>query len=209
MTPMRRISVCTTAAALLAVAGLAAHQAKPATQTKPAVQTKPAPPAAKPAQIAASPLTASAKVYYTGVKKYLLASAEEMPATSYAFKPAGVAAEVRGFGEILGHVADENFVFCAAAAGTKAPASDATHTAKTKIAFQKALAESFAFCDTVWAGTNDANAATPQPLPFSLGDSTRLGVLIFEAAHDGEHYGNVVTYLRAKGLVPPSSQPAK
>jgi hypothetical protein len=26
------------------------------------------------------------------------------------------------------------------------------------------------------------------------------------AAHDWEHYGNIVTYLRIKGMVPPSSQ---
>ena len=174
-----------------------------------AQQPKPAPPSAKPRQVAASPITASTKLYYTEVKKYLVASAEEMPGTAYNFKPAGTAAEVRTFGQIIGHVADENFVFCAAAAGTKAPASDATHTAKTKIAFQKALAESFAFCDTVWAGTNDADAATPQPLPFNLGASTRLGVLVFQMSHVAEHYGNIVTYLRAKGLVPPSSQPSK
>jgi uncharacterized damage-inducible protein DinB len=28
------------------------------------------------------------------------------------------------------------------------------------------------------------------------------------ATHDYEHYGNVVTYMRLLGLVPPSSQPA-
>jgi hypothetical protein len=26
------------------------------------------------------------------------------------------------------------------------------------------------------------------------------------ATHDWEHYGNIVTYLRIKGMVPPSSQ---
>ena len=34
----------------------------------------------------------------------------------------------------------------------------------------------------------------------------RLNVLQFNIAHDMEHYGNLVTYLRIKGLVPPSSQ---
>jgi uncharacterized damage-inducible protein DinB len=35
---------------------------------------------------------------------------------------------------------------------------------------------------------------------------TRLWALTFNVAHSFEHYGNVVTYMRANGLVPPSSQ---
>ena len=35
---------------------------------------------------------------------------------------------------------------------------------------------------------------------------TRMAALALNAVHDGEHYGNVVTYLRIKGMVPPSSQ---
>jgi hypothetical protein len=31
-------------------------------------------------------------------------------------------------------------------------------------------------------------------------------VLSFNNAHTDEHYGNIVTYLRMKGLVPPTSQ---
>ena len=34
----------------------------------------------------------------------------------------------------------------------------------------------------------------------------RLNALQFNTAHDFEHYGNLVTYMRMKGLVPPSSQ---
>ena len=35
---------------------------------------------------------------------------------------------------------------------------------------------------------------------------TRLGALVMNATHDGEHYGNIVTYLRLNGMVPPSSR---
>jgi uncharacterized damage-inducible protein DinB len=34
----------------------------------------------------------------------------------------------------------------------------------------------------------------------------RAQMLIANFAHNNEHYGNLVTYLRAKGLVPPSSE---
>jgi hypothetical protein len=35
---------------------------------------------------------------------------------------------------------------------------------------------------------------------------TRLYALGMNTLHNGEHYGNIVTYLRMKGMVPPSSQ---
>jgi hypothetical protein len=34
-------------------------------------------------------------------------------------------------------------------------------------------------------------------------------VLLENALHDGEHYGNIVTYLRLNHIVPPSSQPTR
>jgi len=34
---------------------------------------------------------------------------------------------------------------------------------------------------------------------------SRLGALAFNNTHDFEHYGNIVTYMRLNGLVPPSS----
>jgi hypothetical protein len=36
---------------------------------------------------------------------------------------------------------------------------------------------------------------------------TRFGMLNWNMWHTWDHYGNVVVYLRIKGLVPPSSQP--
>jgi hypothetical protein len=35
---------------------------------------------------------------------------------------------------------------------------------------------------------------------------TKMAVIAFNTSHLFEHYGNLVTYLRLKGLVPPSSQ---
>ena len=36
---------------------------------------------------------------------------------------------------------------------------------------------------------------------------TRLGAMDFNTAHNMEHYGNLVTYMRLKNIVPPSSAP--
>jgi uncharacterized damage-inducible protein DinB len=38
---------------------------------------------------------------------------------------------------------------------------------------------------------------------------TKGYTLTFNVAHDNEHYGNIVTYMRLKGLVPPSSEAAR
>ena len=35
----------------------------------------------------------------------------------------------------------------------------------------------------------------------------RLMVFAFNNSHLNEHYGNLVTYMRLKGIVPPSSEP--
>ena len=39
------------------------------------------------------------------------------------------------------------------------------------------------------------------------GTRTKIGNLIYNTSHINEHYGNLVTYLRLKGMVPPSSAP--
>jgi|SRR5579862_3275784 len=177
-----------------------------------AQQPKPAPVTQKPTMMAASiSITGAEKATWDNYKSDLSKSAEQMPEKDYSFRPPTMPAadkkEIRTFGEILLHVAEENGLFCSVAGGMTAPADTAT-AATSKAAVQKALADSFTLCDKVWAATNEKNGSTPVEMPFNLGHSTRLAVLAFNTAHDAEHYGNVVTYLRAKGLVPPSSQPA-
>jgi hypothetical protein len=66
----------------------------------------------------------------------------------------------------------------------------------------------FYFCDGVYSGTTDAGFAemVKMRLPGSDGDNPRGAVLIFNVGHNNEHYGNMVVYLRLKGLVPPSTE---
>jgi uncharacterized damage-inducible protein DinB len=46
------------------------------------------------------------------------------------------------------------------------------------------------------------------PLAPNRRDS-RFSSMLLNVTHDSEHYGNLVTYLRMKGIVPPSSQPTR
>jgi hypothetical protein len=90
------------------------------------------------------------------------------------------------------------------ATGAKMPFAQVHEKKTTKADLVTALKESFAACDKVLAETNDTNGATPVDL-FGRKE-TRLGVLAFTNSHMWEHYGNLVTYMRLKNIVPPSSE---
>src|SRR5437868_6319948 len=67
---------------------------------------------------AQNPVSDAIRSSWSGVKRNISESAEQMPEANYAFKPAPT---VRSFGEILAHVAGANYVFCASAKGEKSP----------------------------------------------------------------------------------------
>jgi uncharacterized damage-inducible protein DinB len=148
----------------------------------------------------ANPVSATMKGSYERIKKMITASAEEMPPADYAFKPTP---DVRSFGQLIGHLADANVMFCSAGKKEKVPSKKIEKTVTTKEELKKALAEAFAYCDAVYAASTDAALKEPTELPFMK--TNKFGALDINIAHDNEHYGNIVTYLRLKKLVPPSS----
>ncbi len=149
----------------------------------------------------ANPLVASSKVFYVNAKQDILRSADKMPEEKYAFKPIDT---VRSYGQVLAHVADGQYEFCGGAAG-KNDEKHIEQTAKTKADIVAALKSAFAYCDAIYAGMTDAKAAEMIPA-FGGAKITRLSMLDFNVAHTMEHYGNLVTYMRIQGIVPPSSE---
>ncbi len=148
------------------------------------------------------PLTAATRQAFQTVRGYILKSAEKMAEADYGFKPTP---EVRSFGSLLGHVANANYSMCARAAGEKSPApGDIEKTKTTKAELVEALNGAFAYCDKVFGAMTDARGV--EMVDFFGGKQPRLAVLAFNTAHTYEHYGNIVTYMRLKGLVPPSSE---
>jgi len=172
-------------------------------------------PAQPPAQGAGStvdPFSKMLKTSFDTVARYLAGSAEKMPEANFAFKPTP---EVRSFGEILGHVANSHYSYCSRLKGEKNPDEGNDLEKKTaKADIVKALNDSIAYCTAVYAGMTDAmaveNLAPPAPpAPPAPAPTPRLRLLLGNVTHDQEHYGNLVTYLRLKGLVPPSSEPRR
>ena len=175
-------------AALPLVASAQATQAKAATAKPAAAQ-------------AADPGMAALRAQWMGVITNITKAAEEVSEADYAYKPVSA---VRSFGELIGHVAGSQHMICAAALGEPQPAEDAVEkSAKTKAALVTALKESTEHCKKAYA----ISAATgAMETTLFGGKDTRLGALTLNAVHDGEHYGNMVTYMRMKGMVPPSSK---
>src|SRR6267143_1801062 len=148
---------------------------------------------------------------YMGNKNNILRSAEKMPEEFYGLRP-GPQEEVRTFGQHLGHVANYNFLWCSQAKGEKNPNAgvDLEKTLKTKAEFQKALTDSFAWCDPVYASLNDENGAQVVEIQQENGRvtrNTRMALLMLNVVHNNEIYGNLVTTMRIKSIVPPSSEP--
>ena len=158
----------------------------------------------KPADTPAdNPLTSHHEHLYSGVTRIVLKTAEVMPEENYAFKPAD---SVRTFGQILGHIADSQYVFCSKIVDEKSPRPEVEKTKSTKAELIAALRDAFGYCNRAYDTLNDRSAATLTPM--FRDKAPKLGVLTVNAVHTIEHYGNLVTYMRIKNLVPPTSDPA-
>ena len=119
------------------------------------------------------------------VTEWVVKGAEQVPADKYAFQPN---ATIRTFGQLVAHIADGNIYYCARAAGQKVEWSDAVEkTTKDKAAIMQKLKDSIAQCAAL-----HAKSSTAQQLLSNYG-------------HLNLHYGNMITYLRLMGMVPPSS----
>jgi len=140
---------------------------------------------------------------YAALKTNLTQSAEKMSDADYSFKPTN---EIRGYGQLWGHVANAQFGQCSQARGVPNPNMGVDLEAKTtKAEFVKALADSFAFCDEAFSSLTDASAA--EMLTGGRGGPTARGaVLLGVIAHGNEMYGIGTVYQRLKGLVPPSTE---
>ncbi len=146
-----------------------------------------------------NPLTSELKANYNNIKNNLLKGAEKMPEADYGFKPAP---ESRTFGEVVTHIATVQAALCASAKG-ETKQLDGTKTSKTDAV--ALLKESVDYCDPIYNAMTDASGLEMGKM-FGR-DRTKFGILDFNVIHDNEMYGTMAVYLRAKGVVPPSSEP--
>ena len=150
---------------------------------------------------AANPAVATVRALWEPMRDYITQAAEEMSEADYAFRPTP---EVRTFGQLIGHIAGAQYLICAAALGERGRSEDDIEKSRTtKAALIEALRASSEYCARAYS-QSDASAVRPTKL-FGQ-ERSRLFALGLNATHDAEHYGNIVTYMRMKGMVPPSSR---
>jgi uncharacterized damage-inducible protein DinB len=185
---------------LVASVGAFAQSDTTQSDTKGSAAASQAPKAADPA-MQANPYSTFNKFGYARIKNILVSSAEKMPEENYSFKPTDA---VRSYGQIVGHLADSQYMFCSIALGEKNPGLKIEQTKTAKADLVAALKEAVAYCDKAYDTMTDASGA--QLVPLFGSNLPKAGALEINNIHDMEHYGNLVTYMRLKNIVPPTSE---
>ena len=142
---------------------------------------------------------------YEGVKRNITEMSEKMPEADYGYKPHP---DSRTFGQLFAHAANSMYGGCAALKGTANPnqGKNLEELLKTKAEFVKALADAYAFCDDAVKGLTDANVA--EMVKQGQNEVARGSIVAGITSHNNEMYGTGAAYMRAKGLVPPSTERA-
>ena len=143
---------------------------------------------------------AAARSSWMAAHNYIVRSAELMSEADFAFKPV---ATVRSFAQIVAHVADDEMGWCAQILGEPLKQTQVEKTLTAKADVIKVIRDAGTYCEKAY-GISDAQAAAVTTIWG--GQQPKIRGLMDNAAHDWEHYGNIVTYMRIKGMVPPSSQ---
>jgi hypothetical protein len=148
----------------------------------------------------------------TRFENNLMAMAEAMPADKYNFAPSkdlfktGSPADfatVRTFAQQLTHIAGEPFRFFPPFGVAPDPSVDpkSFDSLTSKDDIIKALKESFDYQNKVIATMTPLNALTPT----GQRGATLVSTLIAMLNDDGDHYGQMVEYMRMNGLIPPAT----
>jgi uncharacterized damage-inducible protein DinB len=140
------------------------------------------------------------------VGRKLIAMAEDFPEDKYDYKPSPVQ---RSFAEQLLHVAGSNDLFTAVAKGEKLVDDEDRAHYKTKAAVVAYVKKSFAEGAEAIQRKGDAGMMEKVVTPESHTTVPLVALAYGLVEHCGEHYGQLVGYYRAAGMVPPESRPKK
>ncbi len=151
-----------------------------------------------------NPIVDTSKGIYAIAKGDILKAADKIPDSMWSFQPTP---QVRTVAQLFAHVADAQYEFCGPASGDTSPGKDIEKNAKSKDEIVSALKTAFAYCDAAYGQMNDTKGA--ELVDFFGRKAARIGIMEFNIAHTMEHYGNLVTYMRLKNIVPPSSESQK
>jgi hypothetical protein len=150
------------------------------------------------AQNALRPTPEVVRGHFMSINRKILDMAKDFPEDKYDFR---LKPEMRSFREVIVHIAGGN-IYAAKAGRGENVAWDDNLELNPKNYKTKADVVSM-FEKTV----NDANAALKALSDSSFAKTVDPWVDVTE--HSAEHYGLLVAYYRANGMVPPASRPKK
>src|SRR6185295_974811 len=144
---------------------------------------------------------------YAGIKTNFTAAADKMPEADYSFKP-GSTPEARTYAQLIAHIAQAQFGQCSGLKGVPNPMAgkQLEQELKTKAEVTKALADSYALCDDLFANLTDASAT--EMVKQGPNEVTRAASLYGLIVHGNEMAGTAYVYLRSKNIVPPPTENA-
>ena len=157
------------------------------------------------------PLSPSAEVLeqWNEIGRKLIAIAEDLPEDKYDYKPNP---DSRTFQAVLIHVSASMYYFTDPAQSKKPRYADDPKPADLKINSKADLVAYVKQCVKDGADVIKAKGDKGMSEAVNAGGLrlNRVGDLAYGLIeHSGEHYGNLVVYYRANGMVPPESRPKK
>lgn len=154
---------------------------------------------------AQSPLVDAINAQYKPMKLNFIEAAEVIPESDYAFR---LTPPQRPLGEWISHSAQGNFTRCAAMLGKEPPPeAKKAGAAKTKAEVREAVKSSFDYCDGALKTMTDQGALAEVIVAGKKAYPVTAMVALIASLN--EHYGNMVGYLRMKGITPPSTARAQ
>src|SRR5262245_6235150 len=137
----------------------------------------------------------SVRAHFASVNRKVLTMVKDFPEDKYSFR---LKPEMRSFSEVIVHIASGNVYAAKAGRGEKVNWDELDPKSYGNKAAVVALMEkSIADADATLKGVPDT----------ALSKSIEPWISVIE--HSAEHYGLLVAYYRANGLVPPESRPKK
>jgi uncharacterized damage-inducible protein DinB len=153
----------------------------------------------------ANPVTATAQRLLDRYTKFLMGTAEAMPAEKYGYRPTP---EQLTFGKTVAHIAEVNNFSCSKFSDIPLPDGPKVTENDSKEKLVAALKASFDYCSQTLAKLDDSKLG--DSITFFGGRPAPRAAAIFELIDDlSDHYGSLSIYLRLNGLLPPSAQPKK
>jgi uncharacterized damage-inducible protein DinB len=148
-----------------------------------------------------SPVATAFRSQMQTAAKNLGASADEMPADKYGYKPTP---KNMSFAEHMNHMATFNETMCELIGGAKPPQHAKLTATATKAQLASALRQSFAWCATAVANLDDSKLG--DMVTFYGSQISRADAILILSGDWSDHYAVTATYLRLNGLLPPTAK---